>query len=374
MRRPIAFGLRPHRPRIMRAPALAGTLTLLVVAAACGGGQATPTPGSPDSPSRLQPPPITTSVLPQVTPTPGTIASSTQVQPTPFATSVVTQAPLPQVDTSIHSVPLGSVVFDTFDGGFLRLSEADSRTIEQLRDFIRPIYLPRYDGPEGGDWLLPTGLVIGYVGQKAAYAYPVKMLNFHEMVNDEIDGVPVLITDCPLCASGVVFDRRVEGAALTFGNTSALYENDLVIYDHQTNSYWFQVGGEAIVGTLTGKRLVLLPSVTLPWQQWREMHPDTQVLLQDQGFTQIYSYEYDPFEGIGVIWDEHQFFFPVSKEKLAGHSPPPFCAGSVGTCERPGKGLPSTEYGKQRGKRHGGRRARGRVQPQPRCCRYRILT
>lgn len=290
MRRRSGWGQLPHSVGRKHVLILVGVLVLLVVAAACGGGQGTPTPGSRESSLGLQPTPSPTAVIPNEYPRP--------------------------VDTSIHSVPLESVVFDTFDGGFLRLSDADSRTIEQLRDFIRPIYQPRYDGPEGGDWLRRTDLIIGYVGEEAAYAYPVNMLNFHEIVNDEIDGVPVLITYCPLCASGVVFDRRVDGEALTFGNTSALYQNDLVMYDHQTGSYWFQVGGEAIVGTLTGKRLVPLPSVTMPWQQWRELHPETRVLSLEQGLTGSYSYEYDPFQGYNVSVDALNFPFPVSKEKL----------------------------------------------------------
>ncbi len=69
-----------------------------------------------------------------------------------------------------------------------------------------------------------------------AYAYPIKFLNFHELVNDLIDGIPVLITYCPLCASGVVFDRRVDGEVLVFGNTSALYNSDLVMFDHASGS------------------------------------------------------------------------------------------------------------------------------------------
>ena len=103
---------------------------------------------------------------------------------------------------------------------------------------------------------------------------------------------------------------------MTFGNTSALYQNDLVMYDHQTGSYWFQVGGEAIVGTLTGERLVPLPSVTMPWQQWRELYPETRVLSLEQGLTGFYTYEHDPFQGYNVAVDALNFPFPVSKEKL----------------------------------------------------------
>ena len=98
-------------------------------------------------------------------------------------------------------------------------------------------------------------LVLGYESGDEAFAYPINILNFHEMVNDVIGGDPVLIIYCPLCVSGVVFSRAVDGQTLTFGNTSALYQSDLVMYDHQTGTYWFQVAGEAVVGTMTGSRL-----------------------------------------------------------------------------------------------------------------------
>ncbi|MFQ5902156.1 MAG: DUF3179 domain-containing protein [Candidatus Binatia bacterium] len=204
------------------------------------------------------------------------------------------------------------MVFDTFNGSYVRLSEATPQVIEKLRDAIRPIYEPRYEGPEGGDWLRPEDLVVGYVGKDRAYAYPVKVLNFHEIVNDVIDGEKVLITYCPLCGSGVVFDRRLDGRELVFGNTSALFENDMVMYDHQTGSYWFQVGGRAIVGTLTGRQLKLLPSVTMPWGQWRKLHPRSRVLSGYRG----YSYDRDPFALYSRLIDNLKFPFPVSKDKL----------------------------------------------------------
>ena len=224
--------------------------------------------------------------------------------------------PPPPVDTSIHSVPLENVVFDTFDGRFVRLSEASSATIERLRDAIRPIYQPLYDGPEGADWLRPEDTVLGYVGESGAYAYPIRMLNTHELVNDVIDDVPIIITYCPLCASGVVYDRRVDGQALVFGNTSALFENDLVMYDHQTGSYWFQVGGNAIVGTLTGEQLAVLPSVTLPWGQWLELHPETKVLSLDQTFERVYPYGRDHFPDIRRLANDDRFSFPLSRDKI----------------------------------------------------------
>ena len=143
--------------------------------------------------------------------------------------------------------------------------------------------MPRYDGPEGGDWLSSDDLILGYEGQDAAFAYPVKMLNFHEIVHDVVDGVPILVTYCPLCASGVVFERTIDGDEAVFGNTSALYQNDLVMYDWKTGSYWFQSGGEAIVGTLTGTRLDLLASAMMPWSAWLDLHSDNANPLTKSG-------------------------------------------------------------------------------------------
>ena len=222
----------------------------------------------------------------------------------------------PPVNREKHNVPLDKVVFDTFNGSFVRLSEASPRTIARLRDAIRPIYKPRYEGPGGGAWLDPDDLVIGIAGEDGAFAYPLKILNFHEIVNDRIGGIPVLISYCPLCASGIVYDRRLEGQVLEFGNTSALYENDMVMYDHQTGSYWFQVGGEGIVGELTGKRLTLLPSATVPWKTWLANYPETRVLSREQGFGRNYPYGRDSFRNYPAVVDRLRFSFPFSREKL----------------------------------------------------------
>ena len=223
--------------------------------------------------------------------------------------------PPPKLDTSIASVPLDEVVLDTFQGGFIRLSEASQDDINRLRDAIAPIYGPAYDEVEGGNWLGDGDLVVGYVSESGAYAYPIKILNLHEIVNDVIDGIPVLVSYCPLCASGAIYNRELEGQVLLFGNTSALYESDLVMYDHQTGSYWFQVIGEAIVGPATGQRLTLVPSMTTTWAAWTRMNPDTKV-LQRPGPGQ--RYRRDPFLGYEDNVNNGRFAFPVSKDKLDG--------------------------------------------------------
>lgn len=103
-------------------------------------------------------------------------------------------APPVPVDASIASVALSDVVFDLFDGSYVPFPDADAALVEQMRDAIVPIYEPIYGGPEDGDWLPDRELIIGYVGENEAYAYPVRVLNFHELVTDTIDGIPLLIT------------------------------------------------------------------------------------------------------------------------------------------------------------------------------------
>ena len=225
------------------------------------------------------------------------------------------------IDLSRHSVPLEDVHFDTFDGGSVPLSEIGEERLLSLVDAIPPLDEPRYEDASGGDWLDDDDLVIGYVGAKGgAWAFPVKILNLHEIVNDELDGVPVLISYCPLCRSAVAYDRRLDGRELTFGNTSALYESDLVMFDRETSSYWWQVAGEAIVGTLTGARLTTLPSTTMTWAQWLREHPETMVLSRETGFPR--SYERDVFAGYRDQVNDERFAFPVSAKALDGRLAP----------------------------------------------------
>ena len=250
-------------PRVLSSIRIFWLTTALLAAVACSQAVGGPVPSSPTTTSQLSP----------------TAVPETRSDPAPRSPT----GPPPKVDSTIASVLLENVVFDTFDGGFMRLSEAGDSAIEGLRDRIVPVYEPRYDAVEGGDWLQDDDMVIGYASETDAYAYPVKILNLHEIVNDVIDGVPVLVSYCPLCASGVVYSRELDGQVMIFGNTSALYESDLVMYDHLTGSYWFQVIGEAIVGPLTGKRLKLLPSVTTTWGRWKALHAGTKVLSRNLG-------------------------------------------------------------------------------------------
>jgi Protein of unknown function (DUF3179) len=131
-------------------------------------------------------------------------------------------------------------------------------------------------------------------------AYPIQILIWHEIVNDEIARQPVAVTYCPLCNSTVAFSRVVEGEPVEFGTTGMLRSSDLVMYDRGTESWWQQITAEAVVGELTGAKLDVLPSQILSWEQLRRLHPDAHVLSRDTGFDRDYGsspyggYDSDP--------------------------------------------------------------------------------
>ncbi len=273
---------------------------------ACGGSDLTLAPTQPDATTQ------------------STAANPGPTSVIPEGSSVAPKL-VPDVDRSIHSVPLEDILFDTFgttSARFVPLSEISDELQTDLRDAIIPVDLPVYGGADALPWLEDEDLVLGYESGDEAFAYPINILNFHEIVNDVIGGDPVLITYCPLCVSGVVFSREVDGQTLTFGNTSALYQSDLVMYDHQTGSYWFQVAGEAVVGTMTGSHLDPLPSATMPWGRWKALHPDTLLLTGVEGGLETLfarpSYGNGFGSGYQEIVNSEQFAFPVDKEKLDG--------------------------------------------------------
>jgi hypothetical protein len=113
---------------------------------------------------------------------------------------------------------------------------------------------------------------------QAGRAYPIRYLMWHEIVNDSIGGVPVLVTFCPLCNTGMVFDPRVQGRRLSFGVSGLLRHSDMIMYDRETESWWQQALGEGIVGTHAGRKLTQLPALMESWGAFRAAHPDGLVM------------------------------------------------------------------------------------------------
>ena len=227
---------------------------------------------------------------------------------------------IPPVDISQHSVPIGEIYFDTFSpvNRAVSLNDATPELIRRLRDVIPPIYNPVFESAESaGEWLSGNDLVIGYADGNEAYSYPLRIMTFHELVSHEVNGRAVLSSYCPLCRSGVVYDRTINGETYLFGNTSALYESDLVMLDHATGSYWVQVTGEAVIGPLTGTKLTLLPSQTTTWKLWLEQYPQTVSLSRDTGHQRDYGRDFLTAY-LNNLENKGEFIFPVSE---AGRDP-----------------------------------------------------
>ncbi|NSX55136.1 DUF3179 domain-containing protein [Parasulfitobacter algicola] len=111
-------------------------------------------------------------------------------------------------------------------------------------------------------------------------AFPIRYLTWHEIVNDTVGGVPVAVTFCPLCNSGITFDRRIQGKVLTFGVSGKLRNSDMVMYDRETESWWQQALGQGIVGQMTGVELTQLPSWMESWAEFKARNPNGLVMAQ----------------------------------------------------------------------------------------------
>lgn len=136
-------------------------------------------------------------------------------------------------------------------------------------------------------------------------AYPVRYLTWHEIVNDTVGGLPVAVTFCPLCNSGMVFDRRVNGATLTFGVTGKLRSSDMVMYDRESESWWQQAIGEGIVGKYTGTQLKQLPAWMESWAEFASRNPDGLVMDQPNAHR---PYGQNPYTGYDSRNRPYPFF------------------------------------------------------------------
>ena len=163
-------------------------------------------------------------------------------------------------------------------------------------DGIPAIDAPAFEQADQVDWLEDTEPVLSLTVGGETRAYPLRVMTWHEIVNDVVGGVPVAVTYCPLCNSGVAFQRTVTGhGVLSFGTSGLLYADNLVMYDRQTESLWPQLTGEASVGDLTGPELEAIPMGTVAWRDFVSTEPTARVLSQDTGFDRPYGT--NPYSG-----------------------------------------------------------------------------
>lgn len=156
-------------------------------------------------------------------------------------------------------------------------------------DGIPAIDDPRFVAPDAADaWLDDREPVVVVALGGEARAYPLQILTWHEIVNDVFDDVPVAVTFCPLCNSALAFDRRVEGETRTFGVSGLLRRSDLVMFDRTHHSLWQQIGGEALVGADTGRRLERIAAPIVSYGEFKEAHPGAVVLSRETGHGRDY--------------------------------------------------------------------------------------
>ena len=156
------------------------------------------------------------------------------------------------------------------------------------KDGIPSIDNPKFVSAEKADFILDHELVIGVNLNGVIKAYPLFILNWHEIVNDFFSETPVAITYCPLCFTNQVFERTINGQTTEIGVSGKLYNSNLVMYDRLTESYWSQALGLAIKGELTGTQLKRLPFDVLMWKDWRTLYPETEILTTDTGHQRPY--------------------------------------------------------------------------------------
>ena len=204
----------------------------------------------------------------------------------------------PRTDFTKHSIDYG----DVLSGG-------------PPKDGIPSIDSPKFVKLSKALNLAPTEPVIGLEVNGVARAYPLRVLTWHEIVNDVIGGVPVAATYCPLCNAAIVFDRRVEGQVLEFGTTGKLRHSDMIMYDRQTDSWWQQFLGEGIVGAMTGKRMKTLPSRLESFEKFAARHPDGEVLIPSD--PNMRAYGANPYVG----YDNSGFPFLYKGEVPEGIAP-----------------------------------------------------
>lgn len=179
-------------------------------------------------------------------------------------------------DGVLHSIPLDEIL----SGG-------------PGKDGIPSIDAPKFLSASDATYLNDFDPGVGLTVEGESRFYPYRILVWHEIVNDTVQGKPVLVTYCPLCATGIVFKREVRGETQEFGVSGKLWQSNLLMYNRTKSaddeSLWSQVLGEAVVGVHTGEKLNVISSDIVRWGEWKKLHPDTRALSTDTGTRRDYS-------------------------------------------------------------------------------------
>lgn len=191
-------------------------------------------------------------------------------------------------------------------------------------DGIPPIDNPNFESIESASaWLQPQSPVLVFAHNGIARAYPLAIMTRHEIVNDEIDGLPIAVTYCPLCNSGIVFERRIEDVTIRLGVSGLLRNSDMVMWDDVSQTWWQQFTGEGIVGEYAGETLTMLSSAMVGFGAFVEQYPEGEVLTRESGYgTNRYGsnpyFGYDSTTQPFLFTGELDTRLPATERVLAG--------------------------------------------------------
>jgi hypothetical protein len=184
------------------------------------------------------------------------------------------------------------------------------------KDGIPAIDNPKFVSVVKAEHMQANDRILGIEINGISKAYPIGILNWHEIVNDKIKGQHFAVTYCPLCGTGVAFESSVSGNNLDFGVSGLLYNSDVLLYDRQTESLWSQILSKAVTGEYKGIKLKRLPIEHTSWADWARQHPDTLVLSHKTGYAR--DYRRDPYSGYA---DSRTLYFEVSNKAPAYFHP-----------------------------------------------------
>jgi hypothetical protein len=209
------------------------------------------------------------------------------------------------------------------------------------RDGIPALINPATLRGSDADWS-DDHIVVGVEINGEARAYPIPVLNWHELVNDTLGGQPILVSYCPLCGTALVFNRSMDGRTHSFGVSGLLYRSDLLLYDQATESLWSQISSRAVSGPRAGSRLRVLRSQLTRWGEWRARHPGTTVLSRETGHDRPYGRS--PYEGYE---QSDELPFPVPRD---GRYHPKMPTLGIRVPDGPARAYPALELIKAGGK------------------------
>jgi len=209
----------------------------------------------------------------------------------------------------------GQKVMNGFNLEFTSIPLDEIRRGGPPRDGIPSIDKPIFVSAEEAVYPQESDRVLGVVINGTAKAYPIGIMNYHEIVNDHFNSIAVVVTYCPLCGSGIAFNANVENTNHTFGVSGLLYNSDVLLYDRESESLWSQLMHEAVSGPHKGSKLTIIPTANTTWKEWKDLYPETKVLTTQTGHRRDYSRT--PYSG----YDESdQTYFPVNHSSNLYHS------------------------------------------------------